>query len=261
VLAFLVLFVLSSTVFAQDWVEDENGLYEYNCDLVQTLIDEYGDEDIIREGSTSISIEAFFELMGVTCDASTNTSASSDIESTIVLATGNANIRDCASTSCGIVTTVASGDRLTVLSSEDGWYEIETERGTQGFIADFLTEPTFSTIIETEEAYQLEELGCVLVVDMNRGDSNVNYILTGNRSDDIFADLQRPSDSNPLRVDNQYDKTFIDTGDTYILQTYRWNVSFPTGIYRLDISLDGKTETIGWNMEERADYNIFVSCD
>lgn len=51
-----------------------------------------------------------------------------------------ANIRECASTDCAIVTTLAPGSAIEVLGiATNGWYEIQLDNGATAFVADFLT--------------------------------------------------------------------------------------------------------------------------
>ncbi|MCY4019035.1 MAG: SH3 domain-containing protein [Chloroflexi bacterium] len=55
-----------------------------------------------------------------------------------VTANPYANIRSCASTSCGIVATAQNGEALTVIDDSKDWYEIRLENGETAFIAGFL---------------------------------------------------------------------------------------------------------------------------
>ena len=49
-----------------------------------------------------------------------------------------ANIRSCASTSCGIVTTAQNGEALSVVDDSGDWYELRLDDGQTAYIAGFL---------------------------------------------------------------------------------------------------------------------------
>lgn len=51
----------------------------------------------------------------------------------------NINVRSCASTSCGILTSLAAGTVLNVLSTENNWHMIELADGSAGYVAAWLT--------------------------------------------------------------------------------------------------------------------------
>ena len=53
-----------------------------------------------------------------------------------------ANIRSCASTSCGIVTTAQHGEALSVVDDSGDWYELQLDDGETGYIAGFLMSAT-----------------------------------------------------------------------------------------------------------------------
>ena len=59
-----------------------------------------------------------------------------------VTANPYANIRSCASTSCGIVTTAQYGEALSVVDDSGDWYELQLDGGATGFIAGFLMSAT-----------------------------------------------------------------------------------------------------------------------
>lgn len=68
----------------------------------------------------------------------TVTTQSNMAETYYVTANGAVNIRSCASTDCGVVTTANRGDALAVVSLLNNWYELQLDNGDTGYIADFL---------------------------------------------------------------------------------------------------------------------------
>ena len=59
-----------------------------------------------------------------------------------VTASPYANIRSCAATSCGIVTTAQNGEALSVVDDSGDWYELRLDDERTGYIAGFLMSET-----------------------------------------------------------------------------------------------------------------------
>jgi hypothetical protein len=262
-LTFVLLFsVISMSAIAQEWVEISSGGVEFNCETVALLIEAHSDESLSKTDGTTFTTKEFFENLVPDCETvkdSTSPESPESESSFNIQVDGNVNLRECAGTSCSIVGQARDGEILAVLGEIDDWYEVIYE-GESAWIASWVTSPAPDAIIETDEPHLVDGTTCVIVPSLKRGDMDINFILTGDRQDDIIADLYRPIDTNPLRVNSQLDKTFIDSGDTYVLQTYRWNVSFPTGLYMIELTFDDEIYRIGWNVAERADYNIYIQC-
>lgn len=295
---FAVIFFVSVFVSAQDdnWRAGGNDI-EYNCDTLSNVLsaleksDEQGVDDlkeaiIAREESgTQISVDAFvasavmnawlddpesavtlqklFSAATTACDQdaeTANSSTSTKVDEFNVIVNGNVNIRACAGTQCDIVQVAENGSLLKVIGIEGDWYEVELDDGSTAFISSSLTVRGPDAIISVEEPYLDSLTGCIIAFDMKRGDMGINLILSGDARGDVIADLFRPNENRSLQVEGQLDKTFIDTGEPYIHQYYRFNVSWPNGIYQLEISLDGKTSKLAWELKTRGDYNIFIHC-
>lgn len=246
-------------VFAQDWVEGADEVLEFNCDVITDIISEFNDEEFVKTDKGTASITDYFAEIVPDCVSVEDTDTVKTESDFSVIVNGNINLRSCAGTNCDVVGQAADGSVLEVLGEEDDWYEV-IFNGEAAFIASWLTTRGPDAIIETEARYTIEDNNCSLYPAAKRGDMDVNVILTGDRQDDIIVDIYRPNDQYALRVDSQYLKTFIDSDDLYILQVYRWNMSFPTGLYTIEVTLDDETHRIGWNVTERAEYNIYVRC-
>lgn len=294
----VVLLCITSAALAQsdNWQSNEDGTIEYNCELITTIVAAVvaGDRDTLTEnadaiaarfegeseltlteyiGTTAlviwldnadaeISSSDVFNPSQTTCDDTQTTTTSRETADTLfsVTVNGDINVRSCAGTDCETIGTATNGSLLRVIGQTDDWYEIEFEDST-GFVASWLTTRGPDAIISTSDPYMDTRTGCYVVFDPKRGDMNIALILAGELQDDVLVDLYRPSETRPLQVANQYDKTFIDTGESYIHQVYSWNVGWPQGMYQLEISLDGAVSRLGWELENRADYNIFVMCE
>lgn len=259
----IIMLVVIAPALAQVWVDGTDEV-EYNCDLVRTLIAEYGDEPLARGvvGVPGIaSLIEFFANRAPLCIRS-DTSALTESPAVFKVTVKSAvNLRDCASTECEKVGATAAGDILEVLGQDGEWYQVRFDGGV-AWIAGWLTTRLPDAVIEGEQAFLFEDAGCIIAPRSKRSsDMDINIIITGDRMSDVRVDLYRPDTDKPLRVEGQLDKTFIDTGDTYIYQYYYWNVWWPTGIYHIEVDMDGQVAKIAWNVTERDDYSVFVSCD
>lgn len=257
---FLFAFLFSS-VAGQEWTELVDGDVELNCELVQALIAEYGGEPYARVDDEVQTFAEYHELLLPNCFTSQAASRSDATTLFKISVKSSINLRDCGGTDCELVGKAQPGEIYEVVAEDDDWYEIRFERGT-AFIAGWLTSRLPDSIVETGEPLHIFAASCVVVPDLSRSSSmDINVIITGDRTNDVQVDLYRPDNDKPLPVYRQLDKTFIDTGGSYILQTYHWNTWWPTGLYTVDVQLGRRLEKIAWNVTERADYNFFVSCD
>lgn len=259
---FIVAIILMSvtSALAQEWITRSNDGLEYNCEVIRKIMEEdYADEPFQRDGDNVSTLLEAFAIVGCFEDYIAEAKlADSNFKVTVK---SNVNLREGAGTSFKLAGQAKPGDILEVVAEEGDWYEIKFGRGT-AWIAGWLTTRLPDAIVETGEPYIIAETGCLVVPDPSRSsDMDINVIITGERKKDVVVDLYAPTKPEPLRVQGQLDKTFIDTGDTYIHQYYRWNQWFPTGIYAIEIKIDGEAYRIAWNVTERAEYNLFVQCE
>lgn len=198
-----------------------------------------------------------FQLPGATAELS----PADDREALFnVVVNGNVNVRSCASTTCSIVGQATNGQVLPVLAEDGDWYEVQWESGT-AFIASWLTTRGPDVYVDLTEGYLDPITGCSLFLRKNRGDTDLYLAISGERHSDVWVDVYRPNDTAPLDVAAQYDKTFIDTEEVYIQQTYYWGTWWPSGTYRVELTLDGKSSLIGFDFENGVEHLIYVYCD
>jgi hypothetical protein len=290
----LVLVLGVPFVQAQDeeWTASEDG-FEYNCTLLTAALtavedgdaealadlqneafarNEDGDEVslaaytgsatlILLGAGEEVSSDTLFASANSACGSSeTSSTTATEGEGFNVVVNGNVNVRSCGGTECDVVGQAADGSVLAVISVDGDWYEVEFE-GATAFIASWLVTRGPDLVIDIDETYRNEEMGCAVIFDIQRGDSVVSIIMAGDRRNDIFADLYRPNESNPLTVDATYDKTFIDTGDPYVQQYYHWGLYWPAGVYQLEVTVDDETVLLAWELDDPGEYTIFVICD
>lgn len=182
-----------------------------------------------------------------------------------VIPTGNVNVRECGSTSCTILGTSVSGqvyDVFAVTESSDGdWYEIELDSGSRGYIASWLTTRGPDTMIDIYDGYWDTFLHCSVNSRVSRARSNnIDFAIWGEALNEVIVDILRPNRTEPEPVYRQYDKTFLDSEDLYIHQTYLSSY-WPAGIYQLRLQRDGRTRVFGFNLEQAGETTIYVYCE
>ncbi len=169
-------------------------------------------------------------------------------------------VRSCSSASCRIVGNVTKGEVLQVVSRDNRWYEVEWESGS-AFIVAAITTRLPDSLVDLYEGYADARTGCFLALRTRRGSSDLNVAISGERLDEVWVDIYHPGEHTPIRVSAQYDKTFIDTGEPYIHQSYYLTSWWPTGVYQIELTLAGKSSRIGFSIPESGDHTIFVMCD
>jgi uncharacterized protein YgiM (DUF1202 family) len=295
----VILLLLVNTAYAQDtnWLAGGDGV-EYNCDTFaevstaitdnddQAVIDlgneiiarlEDGDEislnnfissivmsSLVQDNDAAITADDLFAVMTTTCNGDAEveeTSTVSSVDAFTVVVNGDVNLRACAGTQCEVLQVADSGSFLSVIGIDGDWYQVELEDGATAFIASNLTTRGPDAVISVDDFYTDPKTGCEVAFNMKRGDAAINLIISGEQRFDVLVDLYRPNETHALRVEGQLEKQFTDTDEPYIHQYYSWNVSWPLGVYQLEITLDGETSKIAWDLETRGDYNVFVMCD
>jgi hypothetical protein len=188
--------------------------------------------------------------------------ASSAGESTAfnVVTNSNANLRTCAATTCDLAGQVPAGQVLSVIGQDGDWYEVTWENGT-AYIASWLTTRGPDVYVDLTEGYQDPKTGCQAKLRLGRGDATIDFAISGEKRKDVWVDIYRPNENTPVEVFAQYDKTFIDTDEPYIHQTYYWGTWWPTGTYQLELTLGDKSSMIAFDIAQSGGHVIYVSCD
>jgi hypothetical protein len=169
-------------------------------------------------------------------------------------------VRTCASTACARVAEVTEGQILVVIGRDGSWYEVEWG-GRTGFINVWFTTRLPDSLADLYEGYVDLKTGCILALHTRRGSGDLNVIISGEQRDDVWVDVYLAGNNAPFEVSAQYDKTFIDTGEPYIHQSYYSISRWPKGDYEVELRLAGKASRIGFSIPESGDHTIFVMCD
>lgn len=227
---------------------------------VETYISTIVLELLAQDDKASITNDAIFGTAQTACNAIAFTTPS-NFDTFNVVVNGNVNLRSCAGTNCDIVDKAADGELLTVIGTDGDWYQVKRADGSTAFISASLTTRGPDHVVRTDNSYTDPRTGCYIAFNIKRGTTEVQLILAGKKQSDVLVDLYRPKEARPLRVEAQFDKTFIDTNEPYILQYYSYGVSWPKGMYQLEIKLGEATSTIAWELTDPGAYDVYVVCD
>ena len=116
-------------------------------------------------------------------------------------------------------------------------------------------------VLKADEFYLDRNTGCEVLVESEGFDGDLNILLVEDRRDDVEVKVYRPNASSPLRVSDRFNNVFEDTGEPFIWQYYSVNSPWRAGLYRLEITLDGRTSLLAWRLERAGDQVIYVFCD
>ena len=116
-------------------------------------------------------------------------------------------------------------------------------------------------VLEPDELYRDRNTGCEVVVESEGFDGDLNILLVEDRREDVVVNVYRPNQSSPLRVSDRFNDVFENTGEPFIWHYYSVDFAWRDGLYRLEITLDGRTSLLAWQLERSGDQVIYVFCD
>lgn len=133
-----MVFALCAVSFAQDWVLDGAGDAHYNCDVVEAVVADYGDQAYVQADGAEYSVAEFYAATVPGCVTASEAETQVAAETYSVTVQDVVNLRECGSTSCSRVGQTRSGDILEVVGEDGDWLEVKHEN-TTAFIAGWLT--------------------------------------------------------------------------------------------------------------------------
>lgn len=184
--------------------------------------------------------------------------------------------RSCASTQCEKVGQVAAGTEVSVYAVEDGWYQVLVD-GELVWLAGWLTTgapsptlwptrpprptrtPTPEWMLRADRIYQDRITGCVVLVDSEGFDDDLNIILVGDQREDVYVDVFRRGEWKPLRVTGRF-RDIARSNEPIIWQYYSEDQVTRYSWYQLRIELDERFSLLEWNTRS-GNQDIFVICN
>ncbi len=121
--------------------------------------------------------------------------------------------------------------------------------------------PTRARVLGRGENLRDFITGCDLFLDHEGLDGHFHLVFTDSRQEEVEAWVYRPGDSQPYEYSSRRNETFDDSGEPFVWQIYRNFGSWPDGMYRLQIELDGRVSEVFWDLKRGGDQVIYISCD
>ena len=192
-----------------------------------------------------------------------------------VVPDSNLNLRACAGLDCEVVAQARAGLRLPAHAVENDWYQVRTQ-GRLLWLAAWLTtrvtppptatpRPTRTParspdrLLVPEEEYRDRNTGCSILLAGEGHDGDLNFILAGERRDEVLVEVYRPGGRLPLNESGK----IADTAGTvpFIWQFYSADRNWSDGLYLLKISLDDSPTLFAWHLERSGDQLFYLVCN
>ena len=192
-----------------------------------------------------------------------------------VVPDSNLNLRACAGLDCEVVAQARAGLRLPVHAVENDWYQVRTQ-GRLLWLAAWLTtrvtppptatpRPTRTParspdrLLVPEEEYRDRNTGCSILLAGEGHDGDLNFILAGERRDEVLVEVYRPGGRLPLNESGK----IADTAGTvpFIWQFYSADRNWSDGLYLLEISLADSSTLFAWHLERSGDQLFYLVCN
>ncbi len=233
-LAIVIFFVLLAPGLAQDWHYDEKTEMNYNCELVNRLYDEYGEETFMMKDADFVrSFGDFLVMLFALCLP--------EDDRVIVLGAPSETDED----SDAIAETDAAEE-----AADASDIEVDTELEAA---AESDSEPGFDAVLINDKMHSLDEVDCsIMVTDRFEDDFNVTY--GGFRQDDMSIDIYLPDEEEPLKMDHTHRYTLTMAGIDVPSRT-EWvkGDSFPYGRYTIDVHVDDESYRFWWVRTEESE--------
>ncbi|MCY4021265.1 MAG: hypothetical protein OXG39_17800 [Chloroflexi bacterium] len=233
-LAIVICFVLLAPGLAQDWHYDEKTEMNYNCELVNRLYDDYGDEIFMMKDADFVrSFGDFLVMLFALCLP----------EDDRVIVLGAPSETD------------ADNDAIVVTdAAEEAEDAPESEADTALAAAVELdNEPWFDAELVNDKMHRLDEVNCsIMVIDRFPDDFNVTY--GGFRQDDMSIDVYLPDEEEPLKMDHTHRYTLNMAGiDVPSRTEWAQGDSFPYGRYTIEVVVDDEQYRFWWLRTEESE--------
>ncbi len=223
--------------------------YLYQCDVARAIAADYGDLEFRRDGDRHHTVLSFFQEDAPDCVPP------------YVTTTVYADIFACASSDCEKTDRIMRWLAWKVVGLSDGWYEIALEGGT-GFVAAADVAPGPLALLQEDILNFTSYADCDMFVDRRPLERRELAIVRGGQAyQDIEVLLYKPATDTALEISQVFEGEFSGSGKPYIGQAYSSADYFPTGVYIVELTWNGRTFRYGFDAQDNALYLIQFYCD
>ena len=248
-------FMGMTAALAQDWTMGADGGSEYNCRIVNAIVEDYGDLPYLRRDN---DVQTLAELLA---EKAPGCGAQPPILHTASPADG-ASLYARADGDCEQVEQLNPGDILDAIAIDDDWLTIR--RGARRLYrarGDVDKLSLEMRIKDTTPTFQVHA-GCFIMPRLGPGrEMSVEFIIAGKRQEQVMVDLWPPGVDSALPIASREAGRDPHTGSPVIVQRYDAQPHLLPGEYIIGLAADGHRYRIAWDVTRAGPYRVNVGCE
>ena len=244
---------------------DENS---YHCETVDAIVAAYGGFDFQRTENSAYSVFDYHQKKAPYCLPRS------------VIAAKDLQLRDCLDGPCETNQYMLRGETLPVVDrvveDDETWYEVAREfkhyleveaDDATAFVNASDVAPGPAGFVELDGAYYIlhEDHRPHCQVHPRREDApfvHISAIKAGAAYKDLLVTMTAPLTESPMPIKDEPERTFSDSGDPYIHQLYEpMIIAKGKGVFTIDLTLDGITYRLGFDLTEPGIYRFHLYCN
>ena len=244
-----------AAALAQDWAAGADGRSEYNCEIVNAIVKDYGDQPYLRrDGEVQTLAELIAEKVPSCGAPPAVLHTASAVES--------ASLYDCADESCDVVEQLNAGEILNIIAKDDDWLTVRRGARTLYLRSGELDKLSLEMRIkDTTPTFQLHA-GCFITPHLGPGaDMAIEIIIAGKRRDQVTVDLQAPGAADALPIASRVEAKDPHFSFPVITQRYDKNLKLTPGEFILDLDSDARNYRIVWEVTRAGPYRVTFGCE
>ena len=227
----MICAVAVTAASAQDWQYDAESDFNINCTLVNTLHDEFGEENIMmRNDDFFLTFSEMLLMLYSQCLP----------EEDRVITLGDGPDSDDEGESS--VVTDALADTATLSGGDD------------------IDEIDVTTELQDGQMFSLPDVDCSITV-ADRFEEDFNVIITGEPQTSASVDVFLPGETQALELEYAHRRSVNVMGlDVPTRTEWAERESFPMGLYSFDVHVDDETFRFQWERKDEAFNTVVLIC-
>lgn len=248
----IMIAFMGTAAVAQDWAAGADGSVDYNCELVDALVNDYGDQPYLRRDGI---VHTLAELL---VEAAPSCSAQETILHTANVAE-DASLYDCADAACDVVEQVGADVILDVIAVDGDWLTVRRGGRTLYLPGDVVDKLSFEMRIKDSTPTFQVHAGCFVSPSLGPGrELSIGFLIAGNRREQVTVELWRAGGDSPLPFASREEIIAPHTLAPGIEQLY--NVELSLGEYVIDMRAADHRYQIAWEITRAGPYRVDVGC-
>lgn len=250
-----VIWLGIASALAQEWTSGADDSSEYNCEIVNAIVEDYGAQPYLRRDG---EVRTLAELLAEKVPGCGASPAVLHTASTIE----GASLYDCADTACNVIEQLNAGDILDITAVGDDWLTVRRGARRLYLRSGELDKLSLEMRIkDTNPTFQLHA-GCFITPHLGPGaDMVIEIIIAGKRRDQVTVDLQAPGAADVLPIASRVEAKDPHFSFPVITQRYDKNLKLTPGEFILDLDSDARNYRIVWEVTRAGPYRVTFGCE